>query len=77
MNENVTWIFEKEFDAQLKRESLIQRFCEIFNEIEEELRIYPYERWVKEFFESDTLEELEGLVTYLEEQLKQPLKIVK
>jgi hypothetical protein len=77
MKDNVTWISEKELDAKLKRHSLIDRFCEIFNVIEEELRISPYESWVRELFESDTLEEIEAMVAELEEQLKPPLKIVK
>ena len=77
MNENVTWISEKELDAKLKRHSLIERFCEIFNVIEEELRISPYESWVRELFESDTLEELEAKVAEFEEHHKQSFNIVK
>ena len=74
---NPVWIFKNKFDAERKRNALIDRFCALINEHEEGLLIHRYDSFVKEEFRFMSEEEIEDIIEGLEEYYRKPLQTVK
>ena len=74
---NPVWIFKNKFDAERRRNALIDRFCALINEHEEGLPIHRYDSFVEDEFQPMSEEEIEDIVEGLEEYYRKPLQIVK
>jgi hypothetical protein len=74
---NLVWIFKNKFDTERRRNALIDRFCELFNEHEEGRPIHRFDSFVEEEFQSMSDMEIQDLVEEVEEHYNKPLQIVK
>tara|TARA_B100000927_G_scaffold249738_1_gene213895 strand:- start:256 stop:486 length:231 start_codon:yes stop_codon:yes gene_type:complete len=74
---NLVWIFKNKFDAERRRDALIDRFCALINEHEAGLPIHRYDSFVEDEFQSMSEEEIQDLVEEVEEHYRKPLQIVK
>ena len=74
---NLVWIFKNKFDAERKRNALIDRFCALINEHEEGSPICRYDSFIEEEFQSKSEEEIQDLVEEVEEHYGKSLQIVK
>ena len=74
---NLVWIFKNKFDAERRRNALIDRFCALINEHEGGSPIYRYDPFIEEEFQSKSEEEIKDLVEEVEEHYRKPLQIVK
>ena len=72
-----TWIFKNKFKTETRRNILINRFCELFNEHEEGLPICRTDSFVEKEFEFLSEQEIKDLVEEVEEYYRKPLQIVK
>ena len=74
---NLIWIFKNKFDAERRRNALIDRFCALINAHEEGSPICRYDSFIEEEFQSKSEEEIQDLVEEVEEHYRKPLQIVK
>ena len=74
---NIVWIFKNKFDAERRRNALIDRFCALINEHEGGPPICRYDSFIEEEFQSKSEEEIQDLVEEVEEHYRKPLQIVK
>ena len=74
---NLVWIFKNKFDAERRRNALIDRFCALINEHEGGSPICRYDSFIEEEFQSKSEEEIKDLVEEAEEHYRKPLQIVK
>ena len=74
---NLVWIFKNKFDAERRRNDLIDRFCKLVNENEKEGPICRFDSVVQEEFQSMSEGEIEDIIEGLEEYYRKPLQIVK
>ena len=74
---NLVWIFKNKFDAERRRNALIDRFCALINEHEGGSPICRYDSFIEEEFQSKSEEEIQDLVEEAEEHYRKPLQIVK
>ena len=74
---NPVWIFKKKSHTETRRNILINRFCELFNEHEEGLPICRTDSFVIEEFQFLSEQEIQDLVEEVEEYYRKPLQIVK
>ena len=74
---NLVWIFKNKFDAERRRNALIDKFCALINEHEEGSPICRYDSFIEEEFQSKSEEEIQDLVEEAEEHYRKPLQIVK
>ena len=74
---NPVWIFKKKSHTETRRNILINRFCELFNEHEEGLSIRRTDSSVVDEFNRLSEEEIEDLLEEAEEYYRKPLQIVK
>tara|TARA_Y100000992_G_scaffold257887_1_gene191851 strand:- start:345 stop:575 length:231 start_codon:yes stop_codon:yes gene_type:complete len=74
---NLVWIFKNKFDAERRRNALIDKFCALINEHEAGLKISRYDSFVKEEFRFMSEEEIEDIIEGLEEYYRKPLQTVK
>ena len=74
---NPIWIFKKRSHTETRRNILINRFCELFNEHEEGLSICRTDPSVVDEFNHLSEEEIEDLVEEVEEYYRKSLQIIK
>ena len=74
---NLVWIFKNKFDAERRRNALIDRFCALINEHEGGSPICRYDSFIEEEFQSKSEEEIQDLVEEAEEHYRKPLQVVK
>ena len=74
---NLVWIFKNKFDAERRRNALIDRFCALINAHEEGSPICRYDSFIEEEFQFKSEEEIQDLVEEAEEHYRKPLQIVK
>lgn len=74
---NPVWIFKKKSHTETRRNILINRFCELFNEHEEGLPICRTDSCVEKEFQFLSEQEITDLVEEVEEYYRKPLQIVK
>ena len=72
-----TWIFKNKFKTETRRNILINRFCELFNEHEEGLPICRTDSFVEKEFEFLSEQEIKDLVEEVEEYYRKPLQVVR
>ena len=68
---------EKKSHIETRRNILINRFCELFNEHEEDLSICRTDPSVVDEFNHLSDQEIQDLVEGVEEYYRKPLQIVK
>ena len=74
---NPVWIFKKKSHTETRRNILINRFCELFNEHEEGLSICRTDSCVKKEFQFLSEQEITDLVEEVEEYYRKPLQVVR
>ena len=74
---NPVWIFKKKSHTETRRNILINRFCELFNEHEEGLPICRTDLFVEKEFQFLSEQEIKDLVEEVEEYYRKPLHILK
>tara|TARA_Y100001935_G_scaffold224349_1_gene200475 strand:- start:696 stop:926 length:231 start_codon:yes stop_codon:yes gene_type:complete len=74
---SVSWIFKNKFNTETRRNILINRFCQLFNENEEGSFICRTDSFVEEEFQFLSEEEIQNLVEEVEEYYRKPPQIVK
>ena len=74
---NLVWIFKNKFNAQRRKDALIDRFCKVINEHEDGPPICRYDQFIEEEFQCKSEEEIQDLVEEAEEYYRKPLQIVK
>tara|TARA_B100000575_G_scaffold256055_1_gene226201 strand:+ start:171 stop:545 length:375 start_codon:yes stop_codon:yes gene_type:complete len=74
---NLVWIFKNKFDAERRRNALIDKFCALINEHEGGSPICRYDPFIEEEFQSKSEEEIQDLVEEAEEHYRKPLQVVK
>ena len=74
---NPIWIFKKKSHTETRRNILINRFCQLFNENEEGSSICRTDSFVEEEFQFLSEQEIKDLVEEVEEYYRKPLQIVK
>tara|TARA_Y100000741_G_scaffold352039_1_gene323752 strand:- start:659 stop:889 length:231 start_codon:yes stop_codon:yes gene_type:complete len=74
---NLVWIFKNKFDAEKRRNALIDRFCALINEHEDGPPICQHDPFIEEEFQSKSEEEIQDLLEEAEEYYRKPLQIVK
>ncbi len=75
--DNIAWIFKKKFNAERRRDDLIDRFCKVVNEHEDGPPICRYDPFIQEEFQCKSEEEIQDLVKEAEEHYRKPLRVVK
>ena len=74
---NLVWIFKNKFNAQRRKDALIDRICALINEHEDGPPICRYDQFIEEEFQCKSEEEIQDLVEEAEEYYRKPLQIVK
>ena len=75
--DNIVWIYKNKFDAERRRDDLIDRFCKVVNEHEDGPPICRHDPFIQEEFQCKSEEEIQDLVKEAEEHYRKPLQIVK